>query len=228
MRQAFGRYLEAGNVWGDDLRAACHTLAMQWLLLSEPGAWHDGDHERVIAHIAAIPIVLKMELRDSRDVRELKGLLSEKDIGRILTAESMSTHCVDVIRAYYWTAVCRPGTLVDRSKIIATCRKSYIKVELRNLEEAIRLCKTLKAFPIAKGFLVLLRTILGIWFILLPFVLSESNGERTKVYHLINSGRCVSANHGNLIYASHCHRMVLYFMDCDHWLWPSGCVRHRW
>lgn len=175
---AFERYTHAGNVWGDNLRAACHSLAAQWYTMSDPGTWHDGDHDRVLAHIAAIPIALKMELRHERDVRELKGLLSEKDLGRIQAADSMSSHCVDVIRAYYHSGLSRPEHLPDPSKLVTENRKSFVKNEILHFEDAIRQCKLLKTFPIAPGFLILLRTLLGIWFILVPFVLAEENGTQ--------------------------------------------------
>lgn len=182
---AFSRYADAGNVWGDDLRAACHTISVQFLMMTPAGSWHEGDQERILAHIAAIPLTLKMELRDERDIRELKGLLSDEDLGKIVAADSMSSHCVDVVRAYYCSGLCRPSHMEDHVGPLTGIRTAFCKYEVTNLEEAVRQCKFLKTFPIAPAFMVLLRTLLGVWLILLPFVLAESDGTLSSQNFLL-------------------------------------------
>lgn len=220
--------MEAGNVWGDDLRATCHSLAAQWYLLAAPGTWHKGDHERVLSHLAAIPIALKMELRDKRDIRELKGLLSQQDLGRVLTAESMSSHCLDVIKAYYIAAQCRPEALSDPSELITDYRKS-IKYELRNIEIALCRCKFLKAYPIAPSFMVLLRTILGIWFICLPFVLAETTGMSRTIRRKMTraSFRELKLTVSLVTYISFFCRLVFYPMGTNHCLWIHRVSYHK-
>lgn len=125
-----------------------------------------------------------MELRDERDLRELKGLLSEDDIGKISAAESMSEYCVDVIRAYYLSGICHPEQFASLEDRVSGTRSPHLKFEIENLQEALRQCKFLKSFPIAHGFMILLRALIGIWFILVPFVLSESNGMFSEIHSI--------------------------------------------
>lgn len=168
---AFSRYHEAGSVWGDNLRASCHALSAQLLTRFSPGTWHRDDLKRLIAHIASVPIALKMETRGHRNVSELRGLLPLDDIGKMHCAESMTSHCVDVIRSYFYSAADHEDGVHNWNN-----RMAFIKVEITSLERAIRSCLFLKQFEIAPGFMMLLRTLLGIWFLLLPFILAESSG----------------------------------------------------
>lgn len=172
---AFQRYHEAGSVWADNLRAACHALSVQIINYFPDGTIHDNDRKRIMGHIAAIPLVFKQELRDSRDIREIKGLVSQEDFARIQTAESMVAYCVDVVRAYFSEFICRPERLKKKSPGVWN-RDTFLNMEIRALETAIRACKFLKVFVIAPGFIVLLNFLLGLWFLLLPFVLAEISG----------------------------------------------------
>lgn len=174
---AFSRYTAAGRVWTHDLRFACSSLAAEFLALFPPGALHEGDHQRVLAHIAALPLVLKHELRYSRDTRELKGLLSHEDMVRIQCANSMSNHCVDVIRSYYAGGTTHKNLFT--TKVVVGNRMSYIKMSVAHLENGIASSRFLRSYEIAPGFLVLLNLLLGTWFLLLPFALAEKSGMFT-------------------------------------------------
>lgn len=174
IQAAFSRYNDAGAVWGDNLRSACHSLASQFLALFPDGAIHEKDHERVIGHVAAIPIVLKNEMRDSRDLREIKGLLSNEDYCRVQQAENMTMYCVDVVRSYFFKVINYPDEL--KKPHIPGDRILLIKYEILALERIITKSSFLHGFEIAPGFVSLLNSLLAIWFILLPFALAESSG----------------------------------------------------
>lgn len=172
---AFTRYMAAGSVWGARLRAACHTLAIFCQTLTPDGAIHQGDHHRMLRHIAVIPLVLKQELRDSRNLDELNSLLPEKEILTIQSADSMVVHCVDVIRSYFITAINHPDLL--KKPAVRGSREAFVKYEINELESMIRQSKFLRSFEIAPGFLVLLNFFLALWFFALPFALAKYSGS---------------------------------------------------
>lgn len=182
VQAAFARYNDAGAVWGDNLRASCHYMTTAFLSLLPENAIHEKDHDRIIGHIAAIPLLLKMQLRGKRDVREIKGLLSYSDIARLQCSESMVDYCVDVIRSYVLDVNINYKKYLGESAIAPGPRISFIAKEIRALENAIRSSQYLQSFEIAPGFLILLNALLGLWFLILPFVLVEGSGWFTILW----------------------------------------------
>lgn len=180
VQAAFSRYHRAGTIWGDDLRALCHAFSAQVLTFAPAGSWHEGDHDRIIGHIASLPIVLKMQARGHRNLVELKGLLSQSDIGRIHCARDMARHCLDVLRSYIVTAVEAPEEL-NTDVEWSSQRFSFLLRRINNLEEAILVSDFLTTVGIAYGFTILLRTMLGIFFVLLPFILAEASGRLNPI-----------------------------------------------
>ncbi|KAI0558539.1 Bestrophin/UPF0187 [Gracilaria domingensis] len=171
VRAAFVRYIAAGTIWGARLRSSCHTLSVHFLTLFSEGTVHEQDLRRILSHIAAIPLVLKSELRGSRDLREIKGLLSFSDIARIQCAESMVSHCVDLLRSYLLLYMHHPEHL--KRPVVLGSKGSFVRFEIVGLEKMIRQAKFLRSFEIAPGFLVLLNSFIFLWFLVLPFALAE-------------------------------------------------------
>ena len=83
VNEALSWYNKGGDVWGYSLRKACHITTHYFLSIISRDQLHKHDHERVIGLIAELPVLLKMELRDRRDLRDIRGFLSYADIGRI-------------------------------------------------------------------------------------------------------------------------------------------------
>ncbi|CAN8065343.1 unnamed protein product [Agarophyton chilense] len=181
MQIGLNRYREAGLVWRDNLRSQCHALLALWFNLFPSGTWHRGDHDRITSHIVAIPIVLKMELRKNRDIRELKGIFSQQDLGRILCAENMTWHCIDVIRSYFLSAAAHMSSLEIPCKILGTKRRSKFRAELCKIENSIATCMFIKNAHIAPPGQILLRFLLGSWIALFPFIVIESAGWMTII-----------------------------------------------
>lgn len=175
VQAAFERYNLAGQLWASDLRSACHSLAAQLFTLFSDGTFHEGDQRRVLAHLAAIPLILKNDVRGSRDTSEVRGLLSQDDIARMEDAESMANHCLDVIRSYYIGAITRKDLCLK--DVVIGNRASFFEDQIENVEKVVRSLKFLDSFGIAPGFELLLNTLLGIWFLILPFALAEISGK---------------------------------------------------
>lgn len=185
VKAAFSRYNNAGSIWGDELRASCHALAMQWTTLFPEGTWHRGDHERVLSHIAALPLALKADLRGIRDLREVKGLLSQRDLGRLQVASGMAEHCVDVIRSYFIAGTGRVDLLERADDAHGGARVAPVKQEIGNLEAVVQKGVFLASFRTSSSFSAMLKTMLWIWFALLPFVLAELTGTCSQSHFLL-------------------------------------------
>ena len=174
VQAAFERYDMAGQLWASDLKSGCHSLAVQLFTLFPEGTFHEGDQRRVLAHLVAIPLILKNDLRASRDTREIRGLLSQDDITRMEGAENMANHCLDVIRSYYISAVAHKDLFL-KDDVIGN-RASLFEGRIEKLEKIARSMKFLDSFDISPGFVLVLNTILGIWFLILPFSLTDISG----------------------------------------------------
>lgn len=193
VRASFVRYDIAGTVWYDYLRAYCHAILAQLVSYWSHDELHSGDHRRVVGHIAALPIVLKHELRHSRDIREIKALVSSSDLARIECAESMSAHCLDVVRAYFYKTMARVkdvGIDKEQNKNNKDSPRKFkpgrVTLVLWNdliaVEKTVQDALHLNRYDIAPGFLNLLKTLLSLWFIILPFVLAEQTGWFTILW----------------------------------------------
>lgn len=178
---AYQRYTEAGAVWCSLVPAGCLGLSSAWLTCFEKGSWHEGDFERIFGHIAAIPIVLKHSVRDSRDLRDLQGLLSPQDIAAIQQAENMPTRCTDVLRSYYYHSKTMMNEGED-GEVVSGNRMSFVGPFLGALDAAITSSRFLHEFEFAKGFAQELNFLLGLWFVLLPLVLAEISGWLSLVW----------------------------------------------
>lgn len=182
VQASYARYKSAGDVWGDTLRHSLHYLAS--VLLSDPGmhGLHGGGQDRLLGHIAAIPLCLKMELRDRRDLREVKGLLSYEDLSRLQYATVMTSHCLGVIRSYVYN-----NSGQSRASWRNETAQLEIVKELVKVEEMITESHNLNSFELAPGFVVVLNMFLSLWFLVLPFVLAENSGWITIMWVFLAS-----------------------------------------
>lgn len=62
--------------------------------------FHIGDRERILGYLVAFAVTLKRELRDERDLRELKCVLTDEDLSRLQNAPVMSSYCLYVLSGY--------------------------------------------------------------------------------------------------------------------------------
>lgn len=178
---AFRRYNLAGMVWGDHLRGQTHCVLSQMLPCWKSGDMHNGDFERFVGHLAALPIALKMELRGTRDLRELKGLLSANDVSKIQFSQSMSAQCLNVVRGYY-SKLYIYLTTKDGGKIAFSRTGLLLLRNLPDLEKTVQTALFLNNVGIAPEFISLVNLLLGLWFLIIPFVLAEISGWLTVLW----------------------------------------------
>lgn len=77
----------------------------------EGGMFHRGDRERMLGFLVAFPVALKRELRNERDLRELKGVLTQEDLAKLQNAPSMSSYCLYVLSGYCLSAQTKESQL---------------------------------------------------------------------------------------------------------------------
>lgn len=182
MQASYARYHDAGSVWTDTLRSSCHTITSLWMTLFPSSVLSPEDRDRIISYTAAIPIALKQQIRHSRDLRELKGLLSSHDLADLQCAENMPIHCLDVIRSYFYKASIEsignePSADVENRMWIITMVSQFTAIE----EDVVQSLYATE-FTLAPGFIIVLNALLIIWFMILPFVLTEISGWLTIVW----------------------------------------------
>lgn len=176
---AYARYLNAGSIWTERLRAACHNMARSFLVSSDYNSVHTKDHDRILGHIIAIPLVMKEQLKNTNDLRSLHKYLSHEDIGRIEVSDDMITHCCEVLRSYHMEINCHNKNYTDLSP--ATLSK-VLQGPILELENCISELKYLNEFFIPTGFLNLLDVLLLTWFICLPFAIIGNSGWFTILW----------------------------------------------
>lgn len=91
--------MQASRTW-TDISGTITDFAKYVVLGFPEGILHRGDRERILSFLVAFPIVLKRELRNERDLRELKTVLAESDLARLQNADSMSAYCLYVLSGY--------------------------------------------------------------------------------------------------------------------------------
>lgn len=178
---ALTRFHTAALVWGK-LGSSCHSLTRAFLSLTPTGTIHEGDHERILGFISAIPHVVTAQLLDSKEIPEISRVLSDEDIGQIECSESKAVHCVDVLRSYMLRILCHQNTYRDHDWPFPDSSASILRDAMTDLERAIHSLLYLKTFEIAPGFISLLNALLGLWFFIIPFIFAEFSGWLTIIW----------------------------------------------
>lgn len=182
---AFGRYDRGGAMWETRVRPACHQLASTLLIYVHEGIVHHGDVRRLIGLVAAFPLLLRAELRDVRDLREVSCLLTSHDLARIAYSENMPMYCLDTIRAYIIRVVSHKDLLLSEEPVPPRSRSGFVRTALASLEEAIQEARFLKTFGVSPVFRILLKMLLTIFLALVPFILyirSGTHGLNSNFY----------------------------------------------
>lgn len=91
--------MEGIRVW-TGIEGTISSFAKYAVQAFQPGCFHRHDRERILGFLAAFPVALKRELRNERDLRELRNVLSAEDLTRLQNAPSMPSYCLYVLSAY--------------------------------------------------------------------------------------------------------------------------------
>lgn len=173
VNESYSRYMEGMRIW-TSIAGTCTSTAKYFLQAFPPGMFHAGDRERMLGWLVAYPVALKRELRDERDLRELRNVLATEDLAELQNAPNMASHTLFVLSAYILRA--RTG----ERRFPQTFLVHLIRW-IADLASAADMCIQIKRMPCAFSYVAHLRTFLALWLFFLPFTLVESTGWGTPL-----------------------------------------------
>lgn len=144
------------------------------------GTWHVGDRERILAHLVAYPIALKMSLRAERDPSALQVILHEKDADDVVRSDCMHAHCLRVVRSYITSAEDDGAefpvlTTVNRSPPGTGVRR-VLSDTMDAADSSANTAVRIAEFRPAIAYINHLRLFLYIWMMFLPLALVKVAG----------------------------------------------------
>lgn len=143
------------------------------------GTWHDNDTDRILAHLVAYPIALKMTLRRERDVEQLLPLLHADDVSDVVGADLVHLQLTRVVRAYFSAAEddAHAFQLTDAHSTPAGAdTRRHISKLLDSVDLAAQDAIQIAHFRPAKSYINHLRIFLYIWMMFLPLALVGTSG----------------------------------------------------
>ena len=190
IREASNRYWEAILHW-HNLSAYLYQTVRHFKQIYPPGTWHPGDLERIVSHLVAYPICLKMHLRGERERKQLDMILDEKDADDVVSAASMHLYCMQVVRAYSSAAEDDAPVAfrcVNADKTPAGWGTRYILMELIDyVDQCAGSLMRIASFRPAVGYVNHLRIFLYIWMFFLPLGIVQTSGWFTILWAVIIS-----------------------------------------
>lgn len=137
------------------------------------GYWHPGVIERMVAHLVAYPITLKMSLREEREASQVRHILDPNDVADLLAADSMHVHCLRVVCAYIYCVdeETLHGKMLDQRMFVGKGIRELIVrvVDQVDLEAFDLMCVV--EFQPSLGYVNHLQIFMHIWLFFLPLSL---------------------------------------------------------
>jgi hypothetical protein len=100
VNESYSRYMEAVRIWNDEISGTIAAFCTYASMAFNRGLFHERDRERILGLAAAFAVCLKRELRGEKDLRELKSMLSSKDLAEIQATSDMPGHCLYILNTY--------------------------------------------------------------------------------------------------------------------------------
>lgn len=143
------------------------------------GHWHEGDHYRILAHLAAFPLVLKLTLRQERDTTTLEHLLDARDARDILDDLYPPLACVRVIRSYILSAQsesARPTSVSFSAPVSGKATMRFLAAAIDDLNSIAETNMRVNEFRASAGYVNHLRIFMYIWCAIVPVNLLPHSG----------------------------------------------------
>lgn len=172
---AYGRYRRGLFLWKVPMQRCIEHVALMFCASVRPGSFHEGDWERFLSFLAALPYATKQHLRSERNIDELRGILSEEDWHALGEAENFPDHCMNVINGYYSVSdTLHPKFKRDADPNLATGIEVFY--DLFEYELAVEECDAMRRYPIPHAFTSHLRFFAGVWLMILPLAFVNHYG----------------------------------------------------
>lgn len=178
IREASGRHREALENW-HNITSHIRIVIRHIVQMYPQGLWHSGDHDRILAHLIALPISIKMTLRHEREAQQLAMFLHPSDVDDIIQSDHMHIHCLRVVKSYFTCAE------VDATAGFQTAAKTipagygarvHSIAFLDAIEQFTASIIRIGEFRPSAGYVNHLRVFLYIWLSFLPLGLVETSG----------------------------------------------------
>lgn len=178
IREASQRY-EAAQAAIQRASAALKRVVRVVRQVYPRGTWHEGDIDRILAHLVAYPIALKMTLRRERDSEQLLPLLHTDDVSEIIRADLVHLQCMRTVRAYF-SAAEDDADAFDQTNAQSTPAGADIRRHVSKLLDSVDLAAQgairIGHFRPATSYINHLRIFLYIWMMFLPLALVGTSG----------------------------------------------------
>ncbi len=165
VNESHQRYLDGLKIW-TQISGTIGSTSKYFLQAFPPGLFHEGDRERMLGWLVAFPVALKRELREQRDLSELKPILAPEDLSELQNAPNMPSHALYVLSAYIMKAR-------NMERRFPQTFLVHLINWIADLATAADMCMQIKRMPCAFSYTSHLRTFLLLWLILLPFTIVE-------------------------------------------------------
>lgn len=182
VRNAHGRFVQGQRLWKEDITSLCRSLSNHVLQSFEPGSFHDGDVDRIVGHIAAVPILLVSGLRGNAiRLDEIMQVVGDGDTQRIVEAREPIFHCLDLVRAYLFYAEKLSAT--DSRRNGMPTQERFLSMRyVENLQNAVVEARFISRVGVPFGYSMHVRVFLMIWLAILPLALVETAGWFTILW----------------------------------------------
>lgn len=160
MNTAYNRFWEARTLWGGIVNACRNVVRL--------GTAHAGPADDLARLVAAFPIVLKQTLRGSRAFSDVRGFIPARLFERLEKASSPPT--VVALAMSEWV----------RSRLVSGAFHPILAAQLEGsigfLVDCQGGCERIKKTPVPFNYAALIKVVLLVYLITLPFVLVAKMG----------------------------------------------------
>lgn len=193
LNDAYNRYWAALMLWQTTIRSGIDEVAFQFAIICKRGMWHHRDRERLFSYLAALPYVVKMDLRSSHELSELENILSPNDLADLRASDNMRHQCFDVLYGYCNSVDSAYGKILKKKTTGCTdaenARGNALGItaystlyNLWSVEKALQECETMRKFPISKSFTAHLGIFTALWLAILPLSTLLHDGFLSFLY----------------------------------------------
>lgn len=186
VNRTHARFVTGQKLWKDGITALCRRLTNSVLQSFEPSSFHNGDVDRIVGHLAAIPITLAAELRRTAvPIDMLSNVMGDVDAHRVVASHEPVFYCLDVVRAYFFYAETLAVTTTPSRNGMPTQERFLNMRYLEHLQKAAVEARALVRVGLPFGYSMHVRVFLMAWLAVLPFALVQAAGWLTILWVLL-------------------------------------------